>query len=382
MPDATASSPDRAPGGGRGSGPAPVPMPVIVPRLLTDLLDRTVAEKGGVTAIDFMGATTSYAALGRQVDACARGLQDIGVGKGMRVGLCLPNMPHYVVLYFALHRIGAVVVNINPLYTAREIRHLLEDSGATMVATCDVAEFHAKIAGLGDELGLEKIVVCKMADALPPLKSLLYRLFKRKDIAAIVDDGRQIDFKTLLANPAPPTPIARDPSDLAVLQYTGGTTGVPKAAMLSHANLTANCAQMEVHVRDVDLHNERVMGVLPLFHVFALTSVLNASVLMGSTMVLLPRFEMKSFLAAMKRTRCTQLYAVPTIYGALNALPDDRLAALKSVPLLDLRRRAAAVRRARRVRGADRLHRGRGLWPVRSVAGHHLQPARGADQGQ
>ncbi len=319
---------DPAGGGERRAGARE---PVLVPRLLTDLLDRTVAEKGRVTAIDFMGATTRYDELGRLVDRCARGLQDIGVGKGTRVGLCLPNMPHYVILYFALHRIGAVVVNINPLYTAREIRHLIQDSGATVIATCDVAELHAKIAALGDELGLARVVVCPMADALPPLKKLLYRLFKRRDIARIADDGRQIDFKTLLASDKAPAPVERSPADLAVLQYTGGTTGVPKAAMLSHANLTANCAQMEIHVADVDLHDERVMGVLPLFHVFALTSVLNSSVLMGSTMVLLPRFEMTSFLAAMKRTRCTQLYAVPTIYGALNALPDAKLKALGSV---------------------------------------------------
>lgn len=315
----------RAPAGGGAAAP------VIATRLLTDLLDRTVAEKGRVVAIDFMGAETSYAELGRRVDRCARGLQDIGVGKGTRVGLCLPNMPHYVILYFALHRIGAVVVNINPLYTAREIRHLIEDSGATVVATCDVAEIHAKIATVADEVGLAKVVVCRMADALPPLKSLLYRLFKRRDIARLADDGRQIDFKALLANPMPPSPVARAPEDLAVLQYTGGTTGVPKAAMLSHANLTANCAQMEIHIAGVEMADERVMGVLPLFHVFALTSVLNASVLMGSTMVLLPRFEMKQFLATMKRTRCTQLFAVPTIYGALNALPDDKLDVLKSV---------------------------------------------------
>ena len=247
----------------------------ITPRLLTDLLDKTVAEKGRVTAIDFMGAATSYAELGRLVDRCARGLQDIGVGKGTRVGLCLPNMPQYVILYFALHRIGAVVVNINPLYTAREIKHLIEDSGATMIATPDVAEIHAKVAAIGADLALGKVIVCKLADALPPVKRLLYRLFKRRDIAAIADDGRQIDFKTLIANAAPPAPVARAPDDLAVLQYTGGTTGVPKAAMLSHANLTANCAQMEIHVSSVEFNDERVMGVLPLFHVFALTSVLN-----------------------------------------------------------------------------------------------------------
>lgn len=303
----------------------------IAPRLLTDLLDAAVRDHGGREAIDFMGASTSYAELGRLVDRAARGLQDLGITKGTRVGLCLPNMPQYPVLYFALHRIGAVVVNINPLYTAKEIRHLLEDSGATVVATCDVAEFYAKVCRLADELRLDKVIVCPMADVLPPVKSLLYRLFKRRDIAKVAPGGRQIGFEALTANDRAPDPVERHPDDIAVLQYTGGTTGVPKAAMLSHANLTANAAQMCAHVSGLEMRDEKIMGVLPLFHVFALTTVLNYSVDAGFTMVLLPRFEMKTFLATMKRTRCTELFAVPTIIGALNKRPAKDIAKLKSL---------------------------------------------------
>ena len=316
------------PGQGQGGG---TPSPAIPPRLLGDLLYAAVAEHGTADAIDFMGRRWTYDALGKAVSRCARGLQDIGVAKGTRVGLCLPNLPHYVILYFALHRIGAIVVNINPLYTAREIRHLLEDSGATVVATCDIPEYHGKVTALAAEMALAKVIVCPIADALPPAKRLLYRLFKRREIARIAADGRQIAFAALLANAAAPTPVACDPHDLAVLQYTGGTTGIPKAAMLSHANLTANCAQMRAHTASLDLKRERIMGVLPLFHVFALTSVLNQGIDTGSLLVLLPRFEMKQFLATMKRARCTELFAVPTILSALNALPEAEIAALDAL---------------------------------------------------
>lgn len=311
--------------------PDDVGPPTIATELLTDMLDRTVARHGDVTAIDFMGRTIDYAELGRLVDRCAAGLQGLGVVKGTRVALCLPNMPAYPILYFALHRIGGIVVNVNPLYTAKEIAHLVTDSGATMVATVDVADIHAKVAKVGAELDLSRIIVCPMAKALPPLTSLLYRLFKRKDIARVPVDGRHVRLRALLGPGSAATPVASDPQDVAVLQYTGGTTGVPKAAMLTHANLTANCAQTDIHVRGVQLDHARTMGVLPLFHVFALTSVLNYSVLSGATMVLLPRFEMKQFLKTMRRTGCTQLFAVPTIYAALNKLSDAELAPLKTL---------------------------------------------------
>jgi long-chain acyl-CoA synthetase len=320
-----------AAGPSRTSPAGPGGVQAIPPRLLTDLIDAAARDGGDVTAIDFMGRTWSYREIAAAADRAARGLQDLGVGKGTRVGLCLPNMPHYVILYFALHRIGAVVVNINPLYTEREIRHLLEDSGATMIATCDVAEYHAKVTRVADEIGLAKVIVCRMTEALPPVKRLLYSLFKRRDIARIRAGGRQIGFRDLLRSSRAYDPVARDPDDVAVLQYTGGTTGVPKGAMLTHANLTANCAQIALHIGGTDLGDERVMGVLPMFHVFALTSVLNYTVDSGGTIVLLPRFEMKQFLATMKRTRCTQLFAVPTIYAALNKLPEAAIAPLKSL---------------------------------------------------
>ncbi|EQB11016.1 long-chain-fatty-acid--CoA ligase [Novosphingobium lindaniclasticum] len=299
----------------------PEEMPPIAPRLLTDLLDHAVEAHGTWPAIDFMGRKWSYKEIGELSRRAARGFQDLGVKQGTRVGLCLPNTPYYVICYFAILRVGGIVVNFNPLYTEREMAHLVEDSGAEFMVASDLALSLPKIEPLVGKGSLRRVVVCPIADALPKLKGRAYRLLKRKDIAHEPHDLRFLRYADLIARDADPDPVERSPSDLAVLQYTGGTTGVPKGAMLSHANLAANSAQMIAHVGHMPETQERTLGVLPLFHVFALTTVLNYSVDTAAEMILLPRFEMKSFLATAKRTRPTQFFGVPTLYTALNNQP-------------------------------------------------------------
>jgi len=316
--------------GREGAAQAEPALPPIAPRLLTDLLDNAVAVHGAWTAIDFMGRTWTYAEVGEQVRRAARGLQDLGIVKGTRVGLCLPNSPYFVILYFAALRIGAIIVNFNPLYVERELEHQMRDSGTTVMVTCDVPSIHAKVAAVGEKLCIDRIILCPIAGALPPVKALLYRLFRRGEIAAMPDDRRHVSYADLVARDADPDTVERDPDDVAVLQYTGGTTGVPKGAMLTHANLAANSAQMAAHLGRQPMVQESTLGVLPMFHVFALTTVLNYSVESGAEMVLLPRFEMKQFLATAKRTRPTQFFGVPTLYAALAKLPEGKLKALSS----------------------------------------------------
>ena len=326
---APASTMSERPAGGSGHDGHP---PMLTPRLLTDLLDRAVAQYGARTAIDFLGHRWSYAELGELADHAARGLQDMGVKPGDRVGLCLPNTPYYVILYFATLRIGGIVVNLNPLYVEREMRHLLVDSGAKIVATCDVTAIHARVSKVAREVGLDTLIVCPIADALPPLQRIGYKIFRRSEIAHVPHDLLHVPFASVVANKARPDPVSVSPDDVAVLQYTGGTTGEPKAAMLTHANLTANSAQMVAFVGDrIGEEQERTLGVLPLFHVFALTSVLNYSVDTGAEMVLLPRFDLKQMVDTIARTHCTQMLAVPTIYGALNNLPERDLPKLKTI---------------------------------------------------
>ncbi|WP_159982342.1 MULTISPECIES: long-chain fatty acid--CoA ligase [unclassified Novosphingobium] len=294
-------------------------MPPITPRLLTDLLDHAVDAHGAWPAVDFMGRKWTYAELGALSRRAARGLQDLGVVKGTRVGLCLPNTPYYVICYFAILRIGAVVVNFNPLYTEREMAHQVTDSGCEVMIATDLALCLPKLEPLVGKTCLKRVVVCAFADVLPAFKRRAFLLFKRADIAHEPHDLRYARFENLIARDAPLDPVERSPNDLAVLQYTGGTTGVPKGAMLSHANLAANSAQMIAHVGHMPDKQERTLGVLPLFHVFALTTVLHYSVDTAAEMILLPRFEMKSFLATAKRTRPTQFFGVPTLYTALNS---------------------------------------------------------------
>lgn len=303
------------------SSQLPEEMPPIAPRLLTDLLDHAVARHGKWPAIDFMGRKWTYAEIGHLVRRAERGLQDLGVRPGTRVGLCLPNTPYYVICYFAVLRLGGVVVNFNPLYTEREMAHQVEDSGTSLMIASDLALSLPKITPLVGKSSLERLVVCPIADVLPAFKRGAYRLLKRREIAHEPHDLRFVRFADLIARDADPDPVERSPHDLAVLQYTGGTTGVPRGAMLSHANLAANSAQMIAHVGHMPDRQERTLGVLPLFHVFALTTVLNYSVDTAAEMILLPRFEMKSFLATCRRTRPTQFFGVPTLYTALGGVP-------------------------------------------------------------
>ena len=327
---------DTATAGTTAQGAAPlaikqgVPLPSR-PRLLGDLLDHTVARFPGRAAIDFMGSVTSWGDLGKAVDRAAAGLQALGVVKGTRVALCLPNTPYYPILFFATLKAGGIVVNVNPLYVERELAHLIHDSGAEIIATPDVAEIQARVLKVAGEAGMRHVITCPIADALPTIKKFAYKLVKRGEIGRAPRDARHLFFADLMAKGTMPTPIAVAPDEVAVLQYTGGTTGVPKAAMLSHANIVANTDAMLIHCGGETPDQDRVIGVLPLFHVFALTNVLTFSTLVGAEMILLPRFEMKQLLATLKRARPTYFPAVPTIYNALANLGEGQRPDLSSI---------------------------------------------------
>ncbi len=284
---------------------------------IANLLSTAAREHGASPAIDFMGRQWSYAQLDALVNRAASGLQSIGVTRGTRVGLCLPNSPYAVIFFFATLRAGGVVVNYNPLYVEREIAHTIKDSGTEIMVTMDLAIMYPKVARVAGQTGLRKVVVCPMAGALPRAKGLLYPWVRRRDISRIPRDAHTIRYATLMRNHGSLAPVPIDPSDLAVLQYTGGTTGVPKAAELTHANITCNGAQVIAGMGLENYGHERVLGVLPLFHVFALTSVMTLSVQTASLMILVPRFDLTDLLATIARTKPTMFPAVPTIYTAI-----------------------------------------------------------------
>ena len=288
------------------------------PLSLPDMFFASVVRKGSAPLLDFMGRKYSYNQVAQGVAKVAKGLQQRGIGKGDRVGLFLPNVPHYVAAYYGALAAGATVVNFSPLYTVDELAHQVEDSGTTVLFTLSATALLPTALKVLDRSGLEGLIVGSVAGGLAPLKSLLFRLFKRQETAAIPNDLRITRFSQLIANDGQYTPVPIDAErDIALFQYTGGTTGTPKGAMLSHQNLSANARQVNAIDPRNDSEHDRILGVLPFFHVFANTCVLNRTVLNGGEIVMLPRFEAAAALKAITRTRVTALPGVPTMYQAL-----------------------------------------------------------------
>lgn len=267
--------------------------------------------------IDFMGRKFSYGEMFDQIRRIACGLQAMGVKKGDRVGLYLPNTPHYVAAYYGALTAGAIVVNFSPLYTAAELEHQVEDSGTKILFTLSAKALLPTALQVLEHSTLETLIVGSVAEVLSPVKSLLFRWFKASECAALPDDPRVIRYDRFLANKGDCAVAEIDPvNDVALLQYTGGTTGTPKGAMLTHQNLTANARQAQA----IDPHQheaDRIIAVLPFFHVFANTCTLNRTVINGGEMVMLPRFDAAQVLAAVQRVKATSLPGVPTMFQAL-----------------------------------------------------------------
>ena len=297
--------------------PAPVRAEALPAGPVHALLHSTARDFPRHRAIDFMGRSWRYAELDRAVNQAAKGLQALGVVPGTRVGLCLPNTPYSVIFFFATLRAGGIVVNFNPLYVERELAHQIADSGTEIMVTIDLAAVYPKVARVAENASIRHIVVCGMAEALPWATGQMFRIARRRDLAPLRRDGRSVAAADLMRNDGVFGPVGEDPGAVAVLQYTGGTTGVPKAAELTHANLTANAEQTRLGLGERALGTDRVLGVLPLFHVFALASVMILSVRVAAEMVLLPRFDMATVLKTIARRKPTMFPAVPTIYSAL-----------------------------------------------------------------
>jgi long-chain acyl-CoA synthetase len=303
-------------------------------RPIYQLLLDAAAAHADKPCLDFLGRGYTYRAVGDLARRAAKGLAGIGVTKGTRVGLLLPNSPTYVIAYFAVALAGGTVVNLNPLYAAPEIRRLAEDSGIEILITLDVKQLYVLAAPLLSGTEVRKIVIQRMADILPAAKSVLYRLFKRGDSAAWPRDDRHIDFRALTANDGAMAPAAIDPDrDVAVLQYTGGTTGTPKGAMLTHRNLWANTQQCLAWLEQADGGIERVLCVLPFFHVFAMTGAMNLGLACGAELLLMPRFTIDDLFALIKRKRPTYLPGVPTLYTAIYNHPKAKSIDLSSIRL-------------------------------------------------
>ena len=286
------------------------------PLTLPEMFAQSAARFAERPLVDFMGRAFTYAALHAEARAFAAGLQRLGVTKGDRIGLYLPNVPIYVSAYYGAMLAGATVVNFSPLYTAQELAAQVEDSGTRLLVTIDSAALLPTALEVLKTSGLERLVVGSLAAMLPLAKGLALRLLGRKSLTRIPARPDVIRWEDALAR-TDPAPVLLDPlEDLALLQYTGGTTGTPKGAMLTHQNISANTRQVEAidpraGERDV------IMGVLPLFHVFANICVLNRTVVNGGCIAMLPRFDAGQALKTLQRVRATAMPGVPTMYQAL-----------------------------------------------------------------
>ena len=296
----------------------PVPWDAEIPvQTMPQMFAKSVAQFADASMLDFMGRKFTYAECGEAAHRFATGLQKIGIKKGDRIGLYLPNVPHYVAAYYGALIAGATVVNFSPLYTVEELRHQVEDSGTTILVTLSAKALFPNALEVLNASSLERLIVGSVAGALPSGKSVLYRLFKRSESADVPVDERILPFSDLLDNDgvmAEPPIYAHH--DVALIQYTGGTTGTPKGARLSHRNLTANAWQVNALDPWHD-QADRILGVLPFFHVFANTCVLNRTIMNGGEIVMLPRFEAGQALQAINRTKPTSMPGVPTMYQAL-----------------------------------------------------------------
>lgn len=316
-----------------------VPRDITVPDApLTRLLDDAAGRFPRRTAVVFLGRTITYRHLLHLVDRAAAALAEIGVRRGDRVALILPNCPQQIIAFYATLRLGAVVVQCNPLYTASELAYQIADSDASTAIVLDRA--YAALAEARPSTRLRQVIVTSLLPWLPRGKRLALRLPGERLAALraelshpVPPDADVRDFEDLLSrsyDPVEPPPI--DPQrDLALLQYTGGTTGRPKGAMLTHANLMANAVQTAAWDAGAREGHEVTLAVLPMFHVFGLTLCLTTSVHIASTIVLMPKFDADLVLDAIRKWRPTIFPGVPPLYEKIIAEAREQKVDLSSI---------------------------------------------------
>jgi long-chain acyl-CoA synthetase len=296
---------------------------------LTWLLDQTASQYPAQTALIYYGTRISYAALNNLANRFAVALQHMGIQKGDRVAIALPNIPQYPIAFYGALKAGAVVVPTNPLYTEREMQHQLDDSGARAIIMLDM--YYPIVRAVREKTKLEKIIITRASDYLPPVLRLLFPLSQRK--AKLPEPrltSQELRTDPMLSNMAdllrPSTkggvelfrlPEPARGEELAVLQYTGGTTGLSKGAMLTHRNLLANALQTRHWTPRARNGQEVGLCVAPFFHSYGLTVGMNLSIYAAATMVLLPKFSAKEVVKTIARYRPTMFPGIPTMYVAI-----------------------------------------------------------------
>ena len=312
-------------------------------RSLYSILADAAARFPSAPAIAFwlpgapMGKTLSYGELVQQVDQFSRVLSSLGVTKGDRVGLVLPNCPQYVIAYYATLRLGGVVVGNNPLYTERELTHQLKDAGIEVVVTLDV--LYPKVAEVRDAVGLREVIVGSVTDYMRfPVNLLAPRTMKKHALAAgepwppVPAGAKVLWWKDLMKASYPPQPVAQvAAAEVAGLIYTGGTTGLSKGAMLTHENLVSNVMQGASWFPDLQDGKEGIMCIIPFFHSYGMTVAMNVGIYKAAKLVLMPQFDLVATLKTIQKEKPTLFPGVPRLYIAINEGKETPNFDLKSV---------------------------------------------------
>jgi long-chain acyl-CoA synthetase len=322
--------------------PAELPLPA---QSLPQLLEAAAGRHGTRDALIFYGTRMTYVRLVALIERFAQALQRLGVQRGDRVSLMLPNVPQFPIAFFGALKAGAIVVATNPTYTQPELRHQLQDAGVTVVVTLD--QLYPTLAAVRAETPVRHVVLARVADYLPPLLALGYQLRRRRearheprvDPRVIAGDRTIHQFKDLVARGTAgkrsmelfALPAPAQPDDLAVIQYTGGTTGLAKGAMLTHRNLAINAMQTFAWSESPSNSHQTMLCVAPFFHSYGLTVGMNSTLLSSGTMVLLPRFVVKDVIRAIERYKPQQFPGVPTMYVAINHAMQKHKADLSSI---------------------------------------------------
>ncbi|MBD8005307.1 long-chain-fatty-acid--CoA ligase [Bacillus norwichensis] len=286
------------------------------------------------TAIHFMGKELTYRELYKSSLKMATYLQTLDIKKGDRVAIMLPNSPQAVISYYGILYAGAIVVQTNPLYTERELEYQMKDSGAKAIIGLDI--LYPRIMKAIGNTDLQHVIVTAIKDYLPFPKNVIYPFIQKRDTGIVVKvkhEGNQHLFKEIMTRTSPKEiPVDFDfDKDLALLQYTGGTTGNPKGVMLTHKNLIANATACDAWLYKMKKGEEKILGLLPLFHVYGMTTVLILGVMQGYEMILLPKFDAETTLKTIQKQRPTLFPGAPTIYIGLMNHPDIKKYDLSSI---------------------------------------------------
>ena len=308
--------------------PDGVPESVELPNeSLSALISKAAEADPKAIATCFFGATMTYGKIYDQVLRAAAYLRRLGVGPGDRVAIVLPNCPQHIIAFYAVMRLGAIAVEHNPLYTAREIRHMFEDHAARVAICWDVAV--PKLHSQPGDIEFDNIVSVNLTHAMPAIKRLALSLplpglrGMRKKLTAKAP--HTVPWEKLVSGPKLPADYPQaDPDELAVIQYTSGTTAQPKGVMLTHRNLYVNAVQAQAWLIGLEAGKETIYAILPMFHSFGLTLNMTFGVLMRARLVLFPTFDPPMVMAEVKHQPPTVLCAVPPIFGALATLANRR----------------------------------------------------------